>query len=295
MAVQYITTKKYMPVGQCIYCGSRSNLGDEHIIPYSLGGGMILPDASCYECGKVTSYINGYAARHLFDEARAALNIRTRHRSHRATKRRLLVTIAEKQQYVDLPINDYPNTIALPNWAPPNFLTGAPEIADWPLEMVSWTQWIPQETLDRLEIQHYRISTRSIKTKMLIRLLAQIAHADATAMIGHGSFIPFLSGVILDEHYDYPRRFVGCLPFAFAPFPQPVHQTKGQIYRRNGVDYYVVTIRLFPEMGHPHERGTPVYVAVVGQMKTSRFPGVRLVFADDSLNVLAEKFPPMIG
>ncbi len=47
----------YAPVGRYIYCpdDGSAGLGDEHIIPYSLNGTQILPQASCRKCEKITA------------------------------------------------------------------------------------------------------------------------------------------------------------------------------------------------------------------------------------------------
>src|SRR5215467_13531941 len=50
----------YPPVGRCIYCPDGAGEGDEHIIPYSLNGTQILPRASCHDCERITSYIDGF-------------------------------------------------------------------------------------------------------------------------------------------------------------------------------------------------------------------------------------------
>jgi 5-methylcytosine-specific restriction endonuclease McrA len=45
-------SKIYAPKNSCIYCGvSDGKLSDEHIIPLSLGGNMILPKASWNSIG----------------------------------------------------------------------------------------------------------------------------------------------------------------------------------------------------------------------------------------------------
>ena len=47
--------KIFPPVGFCIYCGAKDNLGEEHIIPFGLGGNLILPAAaSCIQCSDIT-------------------------------------------------------------------------------------------------------------------------------------------------------------------------------------------------------------------------------------------------
>jgi len=53
-----MTTQPYGPMGRCIYCGRDATevlLGDEHVIPRSLGGSLVLPQSSCPECARKTS------------------------------------------------------------------------------------------------------------------------------------------------------------------------------------------------------------------------------------------------
>jgi 5-methylcytosine-specific restriction endonuclease McrA len=54
------------PVSACIYCGATepdTKLTDEHIVPLSLGGTLILPKASCLACARQTGKLEGYAGR----------------------------------------------------------------------------------------------------------------------------------------------------------------------------------------------------------------------------------------
>jgi hypothetical protein len=51
-------------IGRCIYCGhAGSELSNEHIIPYALGGYAYLGKASCAACQKITSRIEGNVLR----------------------------------------------------------------------------------------------------------------------------------------------------------------------------------------------------------------------------------------
>jgi HNH endonuclease len=75
--------KVFPPVGRCIYCGtSTGELTDEHIIPLALGGNMVLPQASCRDCAKITGQIEGFnleARRGIFGPLRLRLKLPTRH------------------------------------------------------------------------------------------------------------------------------------------------------------------------------------------------------------------------
>ena len=46
--------RRFQPVGQCIYCGRGESLSDEHVIPFGLGGKLVLPKASCPACADKT-------------------------------------------------------------------------------------------------------------------------------------------------------------------------------------------------------------------------------------------------
>src|SRR3546814_3930149 len=78
----------YPPVGQCIYCGStKEPLGKEHIIPYGLGGNLVLPKASCKGCEAITGGFEQVCLRTMFGPARLRLNMPTRRRKERPKKR----------------------------------------------------------------------------------------------------------------------------------------------------------------------------------------------------------------
>src|SRR5271166_1618447 len=51
--------RRFDPVNRCIYCGNTNVAGltREHIVPIGLGGGLILPKASCCKCQDVIKAI----------------------------------------------------------------------------------------------------------------------------------------------------------------------------------------------------------------------------------------------
>jgi HNH endonuclease len=66
--------KRCDPVGSCIYCGARGPavvLHEEHVIPYGIGGTLILPDSSCIDCEKITSAIERQCLRCMFGDMRS--------------------------------------------------------------------------------------------------------------------------------------------------------------------------------------------------------------------------------
>src|ERR1035437_15156 len=68
----------HSPTNKCIYCGSTTNLTDEHIFPYGLGGGDVLPKASCKKCAEITGGFEQDVLRGLWWLTRAILNFPSR-------------------------------------------------------------------------------------------------------------------------------------------------------------------------------------------------------------------------
>lgn len=65
-------------IGKCIYCGAIEGLTDEHVIPYGLGGILVLPNASCRVCAAVTSALELRLLRRPWWPYRRALGLTSR-------------------------------------------------------------------------------------------------------------------------------------------------------------------------------------------------------------------------
>jgi hypothetical protein len=77
---------RFSGYGRCIYCGSTGKLKDEHIVPFSLGGKAVIEAASCGDCERITSYLDGYLARQIFHEYRAQAGMKSRRPKQRPTE-----------------------------------------------------------------------------------------------------------------------------------------------------------------------------------------------------------------
>src|SRR6266478_5809071 len=78
-------TTRAPSAGLCIYCGRTEELTDEHVVPFALGGNLILPDASCSECNKITSAFEQRVLRGFMQHARVAGHFPTRRPKERPT------------------------------------------------------------------------------------------------------------------------------------------------------------------------------------------------------------------
>ena len=102
-------------IGRCVYCDrSDTRLSREHIVPLGLNGEWVLHDASCLNCARLIARIEHDALRNAFIGPRAALGMRTRRPNQHQKLFPLQVESAGKRRIIQIPIEDYPVYMALP-------------------------------------------------------------------------------------------------------------------------------------------------------------------------------------
>lgn len=75
----YIPQAPKSPViGECIYCGNKTDLTDEHTIPFALFGVAMLKKASCRDCAAKTQKFEQRLLRDTFGQVREYLHFPTR-------------------------------------------------------------------------------------------------------------------------------------------------------------------------------------------------------------------------
>ena len=103
--------------GRCIYCGSDGapeGLSDEHIIAFSLGADTYLPSASCCKCAKVTSYIEGYAARAIYGPLRVFFGVQSRRKAIDLGTVPVTFTTSQGEETREISRAELPPLLALP-------------------------------------------------------------------------------------------------------------------------------------------------------------------------------------
>jgi hypothetical protein len=120
----------FPPIGQCVYCLKRSDLGDEHIIARSLNGSMILPRASCKACGDVTSRFERTCARTIFGPLRIRHEMRTRRKKERPSAIEIEARSSDGGLKTNLvPASEIPDVVFLLKFGHvANILLAAPDI-----------------------------------------------------------------------------------------------------------------------------------------------------------------------
>jgi hypothetical protein len=103
----------------CIYCGRQETLSDEHIIPYSFGGNVILPKASCSRCAALTSRLELQIARGTYHMARAIHRAPTRRPNRYPEEAEITVHYGEHGPSIveSVSIEDVPASVLVPHYS----------------------------------------------------------------------------------------------------------------------------------------------------------------------------------
>jgi HNH endonuclease len=155
MVLEDIQGKKFPGYGRCIYCGcsgEKHGLGNEHIIPYSLGGNAEIENASCKRCESTTSYLDGYLARHIYNEYRSHAGVQSREPKKRPKSFPAKIVVDGQKEVRQLPTVDHPYFLALPIWGRPGLLTGALPVDVFPVQKAHIFEYIPENLRDTLRL-----------------------------------------------------------------------------------------------------------------------------------------------
>jgi len=111
-------------VGRCIYCGATGSLSREHVIPYGLDADLVLGEASCPDCSKVTAQFESEVLGDMFRGFRAAKNFPTRRKAERPKAMPITVHKDGQEFEVELPLEEGVAVFHMPHFPPPGFVEG---------------------------------------------------------------------------------------------------------------------------------------------------------------------------
>lgn len=260
--------KIYGAVRRCIYCGELhygkhdpiAKLGDEHIIPLAFGGNLLLPEASCRECERITSRLETHCIEQMVRDTREHLGLRARR--HKRNRKTLSVSIDRGSgfQTERVAMRDHPAALFMFSFDPPRLLFGASD----PDGGFAGRITIRPMTADlgarsmRLGGKVNLIRRGGFDAPMFGRMLAKIAHSFAAAELGLGGFRPLLNDLILGKPTRHAAQFVGG---TFEPEAKGQERNEISISLMSAVfrDYYVVRLRLFADLEMPS------YLIVAGE------------------------------
>lgn len=178
-------TVRLKSVGSCIYCGSTKQLTDEHIVPFALGGRLILPDSSCFECAKITSLFEQKVLRGFMLNARTTGKFPTRRQKERPKTLPLAIEKEGELLETELSPDEHPGLLHLPMLEPPGYFVGRDPkegLTIIGLETIQFGQspYMVAKKLNATAIT----STTNLDVWSFARLLAKIGYCFAISELG---------------------------------------------------------------------------------------------------------------
>jgi hypothetical protein len=244
----------FAPANRCIYCGATNvKLEDEHIVPCSLNGTMVLPQSSCKACEDVTKKFEQRVARDMYWLFRLKHGYRSRHKRDRPTHFAATVTLADgTTEQRKVAVADYPDLYVTATLPPPGIYTEAPLSDRNPEFQLSLMAGRADVVHPRLPTDNGPVSisfSNTVYWGNLSRLLAQIAHGYLVACIGFEGYIPFLPDLILGRS-GHLSHYVGGIAGA-ASMTMLSHHISLLAVPCRGEQYLAVDIHLLATVPMP--------------------------------------------
>jgi hypothetical protein len=261
--------RTYAPVGKCVYCGATTDLSDEHIVPFGLGGRWVLPKASCNACSVKTSKVERTCLRTMLGPLRLLYGLPSRRKDKRPETLQLKIKRTEKSdwEYVPVAQERFPFLITLPRFdEAPGFLSGTDEASSGNAATDKF--WIRgasphhhfSELLESLvrDLQvHMIMPEAKFEVPTFCSMLAKIALGAIVANGGRPLPGSRLAQMAVGENMPNTRYYIGTLRGNERP-SQRLHEVSIGSVLRSGAA--IVRIRLLAKLGTP----TYLVVAPVG-------------------------------
>lgn len=248
-----MNTKIYEPVGQCIYCGSKENLQDEHIIAFGLHGNMILPKSSCKECAGITSFLERKILRGPLLPVRAAAKFKTRRPRNRPSTFPMKVIQQGQEHLRNVPIEDHLTLLVLPLLPPPAYADERPYTMG--IEIIGRETILfgdePAEIMRRFNAEGLSVSM-NYQYVEFVRMIGKIAYAFTVAQFGLSAIAePYVLPAIMGQRDDI-GKWVGSSDFVYEAEKQgAIHTIVTNFLEWQGEKLLVANVKLFAN-AHPH-------------------------------------------
>jgi hypothetical protein len=256
----------FSPVGHCIYCGkNEGQMTDEHVIPFGLGGTLVLPKSSCPACSAKTAALEQTIQRMLLGPFRIRLGLPTRRKKERPTKLDFFVMRRGQVSKKLLPVSEFPLVYHTAKLPPPRILSALPVADRLDYEMVAIMD--AEVMAKHAGKAGQGFSPGQFEPLVFLRFLAKIEHSYAIGRLGTHHFRPVLPDIILGN----PEVLVSSLFQLIGGGPEikpnpnsdpelrTLHLLSTRSDNRTGPRYVIASVQLFSFLN------APTYDVVVGE------------------------------
>lgn len=254
-----IDTRKSKEIGKCIYCGTTDGkLTEEHVTPFGLSGQLVLLNASCEHCAKVTSSLETTLLKHQWFAARAALRTRTRRPKERGKPQPMLIEKDRKIQTIQAEWQDQWKVIQLPIFPAPAHIDG--RLYTSGIESTSMDQFELSEKGEEIAKRHGadKVLLPNYPVEVFARFIAKMAYGYAVERYTLNGFEEvYVVPAILGKTNDI-GRWVGCSDRREFPVRDCTVSAGFKIISK---DELIVKIKMFPQFDGAE------YVIVIGRVK----------------------------
>jgi len=256
---------RFERVGECIYCGGVNDLRDEHIVPFGLGGNLILPEASCGACARITADFERIVLRGPLRAVRVSQGIQSR-RKHRGAPTMLPPELRFGDQWrtVKLPYERHPLIAQFLLLDPPGYFT--PDAYDGDIRVRGHAAYgwgpDPKDVAKAHGAADLRI-TQSYAPGAFARMIAKIGYAMAVAnrAVELAEGRPEVVGAILGASGKI-GHWVGLED-------EPLERTPSRILHMVRIIHDTARGVLLARVQVLSNSGTPTYVVVLGPLDAS--------------------------
>lgn len=244
---------RFASVGECIYCGVDQGLSDEHIIPFSLGGKLVLPDASCKTCAAITSKIERSVLKGFMYKARVVGNFPSRRKKDRpSTLSTRLITRDDNVVEHPIPVEEAPAFLFLPKFARASILNN-----QLPVSGITITG---QETLHFGKNIEELIHNHNAKGIQFSSQVQATEFAKLLAKIAYGYFVAEMGLFPRDEtpllrlirgEADDGGSWIGSHEYTLEVESKKPQHALGVVQYSNGnnIQSFIVRVKLFANSG----------------------------------------------
>lgn len=248
------------PIGRCIYCSETEGLTDEHVIPQALGGKLVLRQASCESCRKLTSEFERKVTREMYWPLRLRTGLlgSRKHKRERPTYWSGVIQDGNSIEDCPIEIGQLPRIYSVMEMVPPGILSGQTP-----------TDRNPEMKLvlkgDRDEIATFVQSigagklhvTQTLEWAPFSRMIAKICHSYVVGIVGLEGIELFLPALIRGESNSLAYYVGGAAASETLP---PEHDLRLVLRGIDG-DAYVCAFTTFFGAGR-----FPTYQSIVGRI-----------------------------